>query len=46
MTGNNRMGGEAKNNYEAFAPGFSDESKTAYRRSVKDTVQIDQQYMT
>ena len=46
MTGNNRMAGEAKNNYVAFAPGFSDESKTAYRRSVKDTVQIDQQYMT
>ncbi len=37
---------EPKNNYVAFAPGFSDENKTAYRQSVKDSGRLDRQYMS
>ncbi|MFT3680040.1 MAG: CHAT domain-containing protein [Ferruginibacter sp.] len=37
---------EAKNNYVAFAPGFSDENKAAYKQSVKDSSRLDRQYMT
>lgn len=37
---------EAKNNYVAFAPGFSDENKTAYQQSVKDSGRLDRQYLT
>lgn len=45
MTGNSATG-ETKNNYVAFAPGFSDENKTAYQQSVKDSGRLDRQYMT
>jgi CHAT domain-containing protein len=45
MTGSNAIG-ETKNNYVAFAPGFSDENKTAYSQSVKDSGRLDRQYMT
>lgn len=45
MTGSNNSG-QLKNNYVAFAPGFSDESKTAYQQSVKDSGRLDRQYMT
>lgn len=38
--------GETKNNYVAFAPGFSDENKSAYQQSVKDSGRLDRQYMT
>lgn len=38
--------GESKNNYVAFAPGFSDENKEAYKKSIKDSSRIDMQYMT
>lgn len=36
---------EAKNNYVAFAPGFSDENKAAYQQSVKDSSRLDRQYL-
>ncbi len=45
MTGNNTAG-ESKNNYVAFAPGFSDENKSVYKQSVKDSGRLDRQYMT
>ncbi|MBL0355842.1 MAG: CHAT domain-containing protein [Chitinophagaceae bacterium] len=45
MTGSNAAS-ETKNNYVAFAPGFSDENKTAYQQAVKDSGRLDRQYMT
>ncbi len=39
-------GSETKNNYVAFAPGFSDENKTAYQQSVNDSGKLDWLYMT
>jgi len=45
MTGSNATD-EAKGNYVAFAPGFSDENKTAYQQSIKDSGRLDRQYMT
>jgi CHAT domain-containing protein len=36
---------ETKNNYVAFAPGFFDENKAAYSKSVKDSGRLDKQYM-
>lgn len=45
MTGSNTAG-ESSNNYVAFAPGFSDENKSAYQQSIKDDSRIDRQYMT
>ncbi len=45
MTGSTATS-ETKNNYVAFAPGFSDENKTAYQQSVKDSSRLDKQYMT
>lgn len=33
-------------NYIVFAPGFSEQGKTAYRNAVKDSITIDQQYLT
>ncbi len=44
MTGSNG-GGASKSNYVAFAPGFSDENKMAYQKSVKDSSRLDRQYM-
>lgn len=37
--------GDNKSNYVAFAPGFTDDNKTAYSRLVKDSSRIDRQYM-
>ncbi|MES2848924.1 MAG: tetratricopeptide repeat protein, partial [Bacteroidota bacterium] len=45
MTGNTAIN-QTKNNYVAFAPGFSDENKTAYQQSIKDSSRLDKQYMT
>ncbi len=45
MIGSNAAG-EIKNNYVAFAPGFSDENKAAYEQSVKDSSRIDKSYLT
>ena len=45
MTGSTAAS-KTKNNYVAFAPGFSDENKTAYQQSVKDSGRLDRQYMT
>jgi len=45
MTGSNTTV-ESKNNYVAFAPGFSDENKSVYKQSVKDSGRLDRQYMT
>lgn len=45
MAGTNTSA-ETTNNYVAFAPGFSDENKTAYQQSVKDSGRLDRQYMT
>jgi CHAT domain-containing protein len=44
VTGSNPVT-EVKNNYVAFAPGFSDENKTAYKKAVKDSSRIDRQYL-
>jgi CHAT domain-containing protein len=45
MTGMN-VSNPVKNNYVAFAPGFSDENKTAYQKAIKDSSRLDRQYMT
>ncbi len=45
MTGSN-IEAEPQNNYVAFAPGFSDENKSAYKQSVKDSGRLDRLYMT
>lgn len=45
MTGSSAAN-QTKNNYVAFAPGFSDENKTAYSQSIKDSSRLDRQYMT
>lgn len=37
---------KAQSNYIAFAPGFSDQLKQKYLRQVKDSLQIDQAYLT
>ena len=44
MTGNNNID-EIKNNYVAFAPGFSDENKSVYKQSVQDSGRLDRLYM-
>lgn len=46
MTGSTTTASDSKNNYVAFAPGFSDENKSVYRQSVKDSGRLDRQYMT
>jgi CHAT domain-containing protein len=45
MTGSSAAN-PTKNNYVAFAPGFSDENKTAYSQSVTDSARLDRQYLT
>ena len=44
MIGNSKAD-ESKNNYVAFAPGFSDESKAAYMHTVKDSSRLDRLYL-
>ncbi len=36
---------EALKNYVAFVPGFSDQSKSAYLKTVKDSMNIDESYL-
>lgn len=42
-TANNTV---VRNNYVAFAPGFSDENKIVYKQSVKDSARLDRQYLS